>query len=112
MEDRELTKPPEIKSAPTELKQLSVRMHPYEHQLLMTLLKRDELSFQKLYKYIVSGYLNADPRILAFVREQRELEQVPRDIRDKHPLSWRERNKLLDEIEKGTVNDEPVVTKD
>jgi hypothetical protein len=102
MEDRELTKPQEETFAPTEPKQLSVRMHPQEHKLLMTLLKRDELSFQKLYTYIVNGYLNADPRIIAFVKEQRELERIPKDIRDRHVIPWRERNKLFDEIaEKG-----------
>lgn len=102
MEDnRELTKPAEPASAPTVLKQLSVRMHPHEHTMLMALLKRDELSFQKLYNYIIAGYLNADPRILSFVKEQRELERVPKDVRDSKMLSWRERNNLLDEIEKG-----------
>ena len=99
--DRELTKPPEEPSGPVAIKQLSVRMHPHEHTMLMALLKRDELSFQRLYTYIVSGYLNADPRILAYIREMRELERVPRELRDEHRLSWRERNNILDEIEKG-----------
>jgi len=26
---------------------------------------------------------------------------VPRELRDEHRLSWRERNNILDEIEKG-----------
>jgi hypothetical protein len=100
MEDnRELTKPAIETSAPMALKQLSVRMHPHEHTMLMALLKRDELSFQKLYTFIVSGYLNADPRVLSFIKEQRELERVPNDVRDNHTLSWRERSNLLDEIE-------------
>lgn len=107
MEDRELTKPAAPVSAPTALKQLSVRMHPHEHTMLMALLKRDELSFQKLYNYIISGYLNADPRILTFVREQRELERIPKDVRDSKTLSWRERNNLLDEIEKGNKDERP-----
>ena len=104
MEDRELTKPSAPVSAPTTLKQLSVRMHPHEHTMLMALLKRDELSFQKLYQYIVSGYLNADPRVLSFIKEMRELERVPRERRDAHALSWRERQNILDEIEKGKTD--------
>lgn len=100
MDERELTKPPELPKGGAKIKQLSIRMHPNEHTMLMALLKRDEMSFQKLYNYIVAGYLNGDPRILAYVREQRELERVPKDIRDKHTLSWRERNNLLDEIER------------
>lgn len=100
MDERELTKPPDPPKTEPKFKQLSVRMHPHEHLMLMALLKRDEMSFQKLYNYIIAGYLNGDPRILAFVREQRELERIPKDIRDKHTLSWRERNNLLDEIEK------------
>lgn len=100
MDERELTKPSEIDVARTTPKQLSVRMHPHDHTMLMALLKRDDLSFQKLYTYIVNGYLNADPRVLSFLKEQRELEKVPKDIRDTHAISWRERNSLFDEIEK------------
>jgi len=99
MDDRELTIPdkPTQEIAPG-IKQLSVRMHSHEHSMLMAILKRDNMSFQKLYTYIVTGYLNADPRVLSFVKEMRELETVPKDIRDKHVLSWRERNKIFDEI--------------
>jgi hypothetical protein len=100
MDERALTKPPSPLKSDIKDKQLSVRMHAHDHTMLMALLKRDEMSFQKLYTYIVSGYLNADPRIIAFLREQRELERVPKDVREKHVLSWRERNNILDEIEK------------
>jgi hypothetical protein len=103
LEKRELTKPPEVKKGPVAQKQLSIRMHPHEHSMLMMILKRDGLSFQKFYTFICAGYLNADPRVLSFLREQRELELLPQNVQDKHTLSWRERNKIFDEIatEKG-----------
>jgi hypothetical protein len=31
----------------------------------------------------------------------RELERVPRELQDKHTLSWRERNNIFEEIERG-----------
>lgn len=87
------------------VKQLSVRMHPNQHTMLMALLKRDELTFQKLYTFIIEGYLNADPRVMAFLREARKLDKIPKGERDQHVIPWRERQSLLDEIEKGMINE-------
>lgn len=82
-------------------KQAIVRLHQHDHSLLKVMLKKDKLSFQKLVGFCVRAYLDADPLLLKMIKTYRELEAIPQDVREKHVLSNRERQNILDEIEKG-----------
>jgi hypothetical protein len=101
--ERPLTKP-DIPKKPDKglTRQIPVRLHHHDHAMLKALLKKDSMSLQKFIGFCVRGYLDADPLMLKMIKNYRELEAVPRDIREKHILSHRERQNILDEIEKGT----------
>lgn len=88
----------EIKKEPS--KQCIIRLHPSEHKLMKVMLKKDKMSFQKFITFCVRGYLDADPQLIQAIKSYRELENVPQDIQDKHVLSHRERQSILDEIER------------
>jgi len=95
------TIPDELAGEPIKepLKQAIVRIHENDHRVLKVLLKKDRLSFQKLVNYCVRAYLDGDPYLLKVVKNYRELEAIPRDVKDKHVLSHRERSSLYDELE-------------
>jgi arsenate reductase-like glutaredoxin family protein len=98
-----LTIPEELRhEKPTDpTKQAIVRLHQHDHALLKVVLKKDKMSFQKLVGFCVRAYLDADPLLLKMLKTYRELEAVPKDVREKHVLSNRERQNILDQIEKG-----------
>lgn len=98
--DRELTKPPERPKEAGVIKQTPIRLHIHDHAMLMSLLKRDGMSLQKFMSYCVRGYLEAHPQMLKMLKDLRELDMVPKDVREKHMFSMRERMSLFDEIEK------------
>lgn len=97
------TIPEELKSEKQKdpAKMAIVRLHPNDHKVLKVVLKKDKLSFQKFVNFCVRGYLDADPNMLKMIKIMREEEAIPRDVKDKHVLSQRERANILDEIEKG-----------
>lgn len=83
------------------LVQTPVRLHRHDMQMLKGVLKRDKLSLQKFIGYCVQGYLDADERILTTIKFYREMDLIPKNVREKHSLSQRERLRLFDEIENG-----------
>ena len=104
--DDRLSTIPEDMRKPREkdvLKQIPVRLHVHDHALIKVMLKKDRMSLQKFIGYCVKGFLDGDPNMLRMIKSYRELEVIPRDVKDKHVLSHRERQHILDEIEKGTT---------
>ena len=83
-----------------ELDQTLLRTHPHDKEVLKVLLKKDRLSMQKFWAYCVRGYLDADPYMLKFLKTSRQLDAIPKDVKDKHVLSHRERAAIYDQIEK------------
>lgn len=82
------------------LKQIPVRLHIHDHTMLMAMLKKDRMSLQKFISICVRAYLDGDPMMLKCVKNYRELEVVPREIKERHVLSHRERAHIFDELEK------------
>ena len=80
-------------------KQVPVRLHANDHALLKVMLKKDQLSLQKFIGFCVRAYLDADPGFMKTIKNYRELELIPPDVREKHVLSHRERSKIFDELE-------------
>jgi hypothetical protein len=102
LENRPLTIPEEMPKGEKEvLKQTPLRIHRNDHTLLKATLKKDGMSIQKFFNHAIRAYLDAEPNMLRSIRYYREIDAVPKDVRDKHLLSQRERANLLDEIEKG-----------
>ena len=103
-EDRLSTIPEDLRMPKEKevLKQIPVRLHVHDHALIKVMLKKDRLSLQKFINYCVKGFLDGDPNMLRMIKSYRELEIIPKDVKDKHILSHRERQKILDEIEKGS----------
>ena len=81
-------------------KQTPVRLHRHDHAVLKIMLKKDRLSIQKFIGYCVKGYMDADPNMIRMLKIYRELDLIPGDVKDRHVLSHRERQSILDEIEK------------
>ena len=98
--ERELTKPPELNREDI-IKQVPLRVHAHDHAMLKIILKRDAMSIQKFMGLCIRAYLEGDPSMLGAIRTYRLLEAVPKDIREKHMLSQRERWSIFEEIEKG-----------
>jgi len=82
-----------------QTKQIPVRLHVHDHGVLKAMLKKDKMSLQKFIGFCVRAYLDADPSFMKVIKNYRELELVPRDVREKHVLSHRERSKIFDELE-------------
>lgn len=98
--ERESTRPPTRPKGPEPIKQTPLRIHINDHRILVDLLKRDGMSIQKFMGYCVRAYIDAHPSMLKVIRDLRELDLVPKDIREKHVLSMRERMHIFDEIER------------
>ena len=81
------------------LKQAIVRIHENDHAVLKLMLKKDRMSFQKFVNLCVRGYLDGDPQFLRALKTFREQEAIPKDIKDKHVLSHRERADIYKELE-------------
>jgi hypothetical protein len=82
------------------LKQTPIRMHVNDHRLLKVMLKKDHLSINKFMGYCVKAYMDGDPGMLCMLKNYRELDLVPQMVKDKHVLSHRERQSIMDEIER------------
>jgi hypothetical protein len=80
------------------LVQTPVRLHQHTHSVLKVMLKKDQLSLQKFIAFCVRAYLDADPHFIRFLKNYRQLDQVPTGTQEKHVLSHRERAKIFDEI--------------
>jgi hypothetical protein len=99
--DRMSTKPRSYVPRPKiELHQVPIRIHPDDHKILMNLLKKDDMSYQKFISYCIKGYMDADPHMLKMVKTYREQDLIPRSAQEKHVMSHRERAAILDEIER------------
>lgn len=83
-----------------QTKQIPVRLHVNDHALLKVMLKKDQMSLQKFIGYCVKGYLDADPMFMKMIKNYRELELIPENVREKHVLSHRQRSEIFDQIEK------------
>jgi len=83
-----------------QTKQIPVRLHIHDHAMMKAMLKKDKMSLQKFIGFCVRAYLDADPSFMKMIKNYRELELVPRDVREKHVLSHRERSSIFDELER------------
>ncbi len=102
LENRPSTKPeiPDLKDKGSSSKQMPIRLHTDEHRLLRAALMRDEMSVNKFVRFCVQAYLDMDPGMMKMLKYYREIEGIPKDVRDDRLIAHRERNKIFDEIER------------
>lgn len=79
------------------------RCHKDDFIILKKLLADDKLSVQQFFRICVQTYLRADTSIMKVIKMQKELDNVPDEVKDKYALSQRDRQALLDEIDNGDI---------
>lgn len=87
------------------IQQIPFRLHVNDHKVLKKILIDDGMRFQTFVSACVEAYLRGDPSILKVVKDWKDLNTIPKDVRDKYTLSQRERRALLDELEEAGEND-------
>lgn len=81
------------------LKQVPIRFHTNDYAILRQLLSQDGMSFQTLVTALVDGYMRADKDIMRVIKDWQEMNEIPKDVKDRYSLSQRDRRAILDEIE-------------
>jgi hypothetical protein len=87
-------------SSPSDMKQVPYRIHRNDYVLLRQLMTADHLTFQSLVKTCVEAYMKGDPLVMRMLRQHKELESVPKSVIDRYTLSQRERQALLEQLER------------
>lgn len=82
------------------MRQVPYRIHDNDYKVLKKLFADDSLTFQSFTRFCVDSYLKGDPLMLRLLKQNRELSAVPKDVLDRYTLSQRERQALLEEIER------------
>lgn len=84
------------------IQQIPFRLHINDHKALKKLLIDDGMKFQTFVSACVEAYLRGDPNIVKAVKDWKDLNTIPKDVRDRYSLSQRERKALLDELEEAS----------
>lgn len=85
---------------PERMRQVPYRTHENDYRILKKFLADDGLTFQGLVKVCVKAYVEGNPLILKLLKQHAELSLVPQEVLDRYTLSRRERENLLNDIEK------------
>lgn len=80
------------------LKQVPVRVHKNDYELLKQWLKRDGVAFQHFVSCMVEAYLQRDQNMVKLVEDWKKVNLVRFKDVDKFDFSPRERRKILDEL--------------
>jgi len=83
------------------IKQIPYRIHVNDKAKLLHLLGQDKLSFQSLVDAAVQAYIRGDREILKVIDAWENLNELPKEERQSGLLSRRERQDLLNLIERG-----------
>lgn len=83
-------------------KQLTFRIMAEDKIMLLKLLRDSGMSFQGFVQACIEAYLRGDPKIMKAAQDFKELQNVSKKRRDECMLSHRERQDLLDELDKNT----------
>lgn len=83
-----------------EIQQIPFRLHRNDFLLMKKLLDNDGLKFQHFVTACVEAFLRGDPDVMRVVRSWREMSAVPKDDREKYTLSPRERDGILDSLDR------------
>lgn len=75
-------------------------MHPHDKALLSKLLTDEKLSYQSFAHACMDAFLRGDPSIMKVIKDFKTLRDIPKEHMDKFSLSKRERDAMLDELEK------------
>ena len=93
------------------IKQIPFRIHYHDKGVLDKLLRDDGLTFQRFVEFCTKAYMEADPSMMRLLRDRIELHKVPREVLDRYTISQRERQIILDQIERKQDKDEILPTK-
>lgn len=80
------------------IQQVSFRLHMNDHTVLKKMLSDEDLTFQSLVSAAVEAYLRGDPAILKVLKDYKDLNTIPKEVRNQYSLSHRERQAVLDEL--------------
>lgn len=88
------------------MRQVPIRIHENDYKVLKKLMLDDGLTLQKLTNTFIQSYLRADASALKILKQQAELNTVPKEVLDRYNLSQRERQKLIEQIEEESKDEE------
>jgi hypothetical protein len=89
---------------PTErelnIHQIPTRIHENDWALLKKLFIDSDLKWQQFADACIDAFIHGNPHILKVIAGYRDVIRIPLSKRDEAALSHRERNSLLDELER------------
>jgi hypothetical protein len=78
--------------------QMSVRIHINDRVVFRKLLDDEKMNFQEFFTACMEAFLRADPSALKIIKDWKDLNVIPRELRDKYMLSHRERDDIAKEL--------------
>jgi hypothetical protein len=78
--------------------QMSVRLHINDRVVFRKLLDDVGMNFQEFFTACMEAFLRADPSALKIIKDWKDLNVIPREMRDKYMLSHRERDDIAKEL--------------
>lgn len=80
------------------IQQIPFRLHMNDHKMMKKILVDEGMTFQTFVSACVEAFLRADPAIMRAIKEWKDLNSIPKDVRDKYTFSQRERQAILSEL--------------